>query len=125
MAKKSDLKTSFGERIKSGRPTSARPIEKDNTDEQMISAQDRERRSRYGRKKSGDNSLRATDAYCYTSLALNLDLYNKVREIARRNALPYRDIINAAISKYIELYEAKNGVIKTPRESKISADSLI
>lgn len=126
MAKKEDLMTSFGKRISEGSPKEqkalAGPIP---VSVETISAQERERRSRTGRRKAGDNSPRATDVYAYTSLALDNDLYEKIREIARRNGLPYKDLVNAAMRKYIDLYEAKHGAIVVPRESNISADSLI
>lgn len=61
----------------------------------------------------------------YTSLAVDASLYEKLREIARINGLTYSDLVNAAMRKYIELYEEKYGPVEPPRESRISADSLI
>ena len=129
MAKKEELKSMFGQRISGGSPAgkkapTAKPVETNNG-EQMISAQEAERRSRTGRKPSWDKSKRLKEQSSYTSLSLDGELYDKIREIARVNALPYKDIVNAALAKYIELYEAKNGPIIMPRESNISAASLI
>lgn len=61
----------------------------------------------------------------YTSLAVDAALYEKLREIARLNGLTYSDLVNAAMRKFIELYEEKHGPVVPPRESKISADSLV
>lgn len=129
MAKKEDLMSGFGTRINEGSPTlrksPAAPVDGERSGEREISGQERERRSRAGRRTASDTSKRVTESYTYTSLALDDELYEKIREIARRNSLPYRDIINAALRKFIELYELKNGKISTSRESRISADSLV
>ncbi len=129
MAKKEDLMTGFGTRISEGSPalrkSSTAPDDGERSGERKTDDQERERRSRTGRRSTEDTSRRVTESYTYTSLALDDNLYEKIREIARRNSLPYRDIINAALRKYIELYEAKNGPLSTSRESRISADSLI
>lgn len=61
----------------------------------------------------------------YTSLCIDQDAYEKLREIARRNQLTYNEILDAAIRKYVSLYEAQYGVVELSRESKISADSLV
>ena len=61
----------------------------------------------------------------YTSLYLDSDLYEQVREIAKHNSLSYTEVIKAAMRKYVELYDAKNGPIEPVRESKISADSIV
>lgn len=129
MAKKEDLMSGFGTRISEGSPTLRKPpvapADGERSGEREISGQERERRSRTGRRPAADNSRRVTESYTYTSLALDDELYEKIREIARRNSLPYRDIINASLRKFIELYELKNGKISTSRESRISADSLV
>lgn len=61
----------------------------------------------------------------YTSLMLDMELYNKIREIAKINRLPYNELMDSAMRKFIELYEAKNGPVDLAGESNISADSLI
>lgn len=61
----------------------------------------------------------------FTSLSLDVELYEKIREIARVNKLQYNEILDSAMRKYIELYEVKNGPVEIVRESNISADSLI
>lgn len=129
MAKKEDLKNGFLKRIENGSPSPKTDQSPGNVEreigEHTISAQERERRSRSGRKRVGDTSARLTDSYEYTSLALDVNLYEKIREIGKRNGLPYRDIVNAALRKYIELYEDKNGPVTVSGEAKISAESLI
>ena len=125
MAKKEDLMNGFGQRINKGAAPAAKEPEPGTVPSPKINPQEAERRSRVGRKKSWDTSPRLTDSYNYTSLALNEEIYKKIREIAVRNALPIRDIVNAALSKYVELYEAKHGPITPSRESHISADSLV
>ena len=92
---------------------------------EQITGQEAERRSRVGRRNSGDDRIRLSEQTMYTSLAIDKDLYAKLRQIATINNLPYKDLLNAAIKKYIQLYEAKYGPVTSPRESKITADSLI
>lgn len=126
MAKKENLKNGFGSLLQKGNTiTKDKTSVNNSTSEQTISAQEQERRRRAGRHKAGDGSKRSMESYAYTSLALEIDAYEKIRQIASLNGLPYRDIINAALRKYVELYEAKHGPVQTPRESNISADSLI
>lgn len=90
-----------------------------------ISVQEQTRRERAGRHKNGDDREKLTANNMYTSLAIDKDLYAKIRIIAQVNGLPYKDLLNAALSKYIELYEKKHGPVTTSRESNISAESLI
>ena len=125
MAKKDDLMKGFGDRIAKGSPAPKKANAADDSGERMISAQELERRSRAGRRATGDTSPRATSTEIKTSLSIDMELYDVMREIARRNGLPYKDLINASIRKYIELYEAKNGPVVLPRESRNSADSLV
>lgn len=128
MAKKQDLIDGFESRIKdtvrndkkpAPRNASGRPADK------PVSAQELERRSRVGRKSAGSTESRLGDARTYTSLRINAEQYEKLREIARRNGLPYCDLIDAAIRKFVEQYEAKHGQVEVSRESHISAESLI
>ena len=59
-----------------------------------------------------------------TSLTLNREYYNKIKIIAETNSLNINEIIDAALSLYIDKYEKKHGQI-TPRESKIRAKDLV
>lgn len=61
----------------------------------------------------------------YTSLCIDQDAYEKLREIAHVNNLSLSDLVDAAIRKFVSLYEAQYGVVELSRESKISADSLV
>ncbi len=110
MAKKQDLLENItdvleneGEKIQSRKPFNGKP----------------------GRPARGDNRERAKSVHCYTSLMLEKLPYEKLREIARINGLSYKDLVNASIRKFVELYEAKHGPVETSRESNISAESLI
>lgn len=78
-----------------------------------------------GRPARGEIRQNTQNELCYTSLVLEKEPYEKIREIARANGLSYKDLVSAAIRKFVELYEAKHGPIQTSRESKISAESLI
>ena len=80
---------------------------------------------RPGRPPRGDTRVRSRESSCYTSLYLEREPYEKIREIARINGLSNKDLLNAAIRKYVKLYEAKHGPVEIQRESKISADSLV
>lgn len=59
-----------------------------------------------------------------TSLNIDRNLYKLMNQIAVTNGLTCKDVMNAAMRLYIELYEKKHGPL-TSRESKISADDLI
>lgn len=89
-----------------------------------ISAQELERRSLAGRKPSWDRE-RLTANRTYTSLSLDSESYSKIREIARINGLPYKDLIDAAMRKFVELYEERHGPVVISGEPRISADSLV
>lgn len=80
---------------------------------------------RPGRPSREEGRIRAHEKACYTSLYLDREAYEKLREIARRNGLSNKELLDAAIKKYVELYEAKHGPVETSRESNISAESLI
>lgn len=110
MAKKNDIKSGLesvlnqeGEKILKRQPFAGRP----------------------GRPTRGDTRVRAHESSVYTSLYLNRENYEKLREIARINGLTNKDLLDAAIRKYIELYEEKYGPVEVARESRISADSLV
>jgi len=90
-----------------------------------VSRQELERRSRTGRRPSGDTRERLTDDRMYTSLSLDEDAYTKIRLIARLNGQPYRDLVNATLRKYVELYEKRHGPVEQVKKPEISADSLI
>lgn len=110
MAKKNDIKNGLtdmlnaeGEKILTRKPFAGRP----------------------GRPARGDARVRSHDVNCYTSLYLERESYDKLREIARLNGLSKSELVNAAVKKFIELYEAKHGPVEVQRESNISAESLV
>ena len=129
MAKKEDLMSGFVRRIEEGTPTpskvveSAKPAFRSGERKELTPQQ--KKRMRDGKKNVSTGGMPARSNYLYTSLALDADLYEKIRQIADANGLIYRDVINAALELYIERYEAKNGPVETLQESKISAKSLI
>lgn len=120
MAKKEDLMNGFGTRINEGSPAlRKRPSDSPNGERSG------ERKDNVRKRGANSEARKGSQTYTYTSLALDDELYAKIRRIADDNSLPYRDIVNAAFRKYVELYEAKHGPVQTPRESHISADALI
>lgn len=121
MSDKKSLSAGFGNLL-DRRPVQ-KPASRPAGDE--ITEQEKERRSRAGRHRNGDSREKLTANIMYTSLAIDKDLYAKIRAIAQANGLPYKDLINASLSKYIELYEKKHGAVDVTRESNISAASLI
>lgn len=59
-----------------------------------------------------------------TSLTVDKVKYDKIKHIALANGLNINEILDAAMELYINVYEENNGPI-TPRESRISAISLV
>lgn len=128
MAKRQDLIDGFQSRLKETSKNDKKPAPRKTDgqpDGKPLSTQEIERRSRVGRKGAGNAESRLGDARTYTSLRINAEQYEKLREIARRNGLPYCDLIDAAIRRFVEQYEVKHGQVEVSRESHISAESLI
>ena len=92
--------------------------------EHLLSIPDVENRLSAGRPRKGDNRPRMLETNKRTSLTVDKDLYATLCQIAYDNGLSIKDVMNAALRKYISLYEAKHGPV-TRRESHISADSLV
>lgn len=92
--------------------------------EHLLSVPDAEARLSAGRPRKGDNRPRMLETNKRTSLTVDKELYGTLCQIAYDNGLNIKDVMNAALRKYISLYEAKHGPV-TRRESRISADSLI
>lgn len=106
---KSFLDAIEGRSLRERRPERGRPSGRQNPSETDFDAPDVEsRKYRFQR----------------TSLTLNREYYNKVKIIAETNSLNINEIIDAALSLYIDKYEKKHGLI-TPRESKIRARDLV
>ena len=124
MAKTEDLKNDFGNRMKKGTPV------RKSLDDRLKEGADGERTESAKAPTAAIRRGRAAaerigHAYNYTSLHIEPGVYEQLREIARRNRLTYTEVVNAAFRKYVELYEARHGSLETPRESNISADSLV
>jgi hypothetical protein len=92
--------------------------------EHMLSVPDADSRLTAGRPRKGDNRPRMLETNKRTSLTVDKELYATLCQIAYDNGLSIKDVMNAALRKYISLYEAKHGPV-TLRESHISADSLV
>lgn len=50
--------------------------------------------------------------YGRTSLIINLEKYEKLREVAFQKNLAIKDVLEVAMDMFIEKYESKNGPIK-------------
>lgn len=97
-------------------------------DRRTIRRPERGRPSRRQTEPEMTNETPDTESRKYhfqrTSLTLNREYYNKIKIIADTNSLNINEIIDAALSLYIDKYEKKHGQI-TPRESKIRARDLV
>ena len=63
-------------------------------------------------RKNTDERGNRTDGYSRTSLIVNNEKYAKVKEIAFRESLTMKEIIEVVLDMAIERYEAKHGEIK-------------
>lgn len=59
-----------------------------------------------------------------TSLVVDRDKYDKVKQIAIDNGLNINEVVDAAFELFVEEYEKRHGEI-TSRESRISARDLV
>lgn len=59
-----------------------------------------------------------------TSLMVDRDKYDKVKQIAVNNGLNINEVVDAAFELFVEEYEKRHGEI-TSRESRISARDLV
>lgn len=88
------------------------------TDEALREALKRKRMEGRGRpRKNTDKNGKRTDGYSRTSLILNDGQVAKIKEIAFRETLTMKEIVEAALNLAIEKYEAKHGVVKPHPES--------
>lgn len=130
MTQKNDMKKGLDDLLaapgKKQKPVS-KPSKEITADEQFESIKIEHNPVRRGRpakteQPNGRDSL--TTQFRRTSLMVNKELYKKISTIASINSLSVSEVINASLKLYITMYENKHGEI-TPRESNISADSLI
>lgn len=123
MANKEDMKTGL-DALLTGSAKKAARKETVPTREQLESAQNAHRKANAGRPRKDDTRERLSATRKTTTLSIEKGLYSKIGEIALLNGLNISEVVNGALRNYIKLYEKKHGEI-TPRESNISADSLI
>ena len=72
-----------------------------------------------GRPRKNDQLGRRTDGYNRTSLIINVEKWAKIKEIALRETITLKEIIELALDMVIERYERKHGEVKPqPREKK-------
>lgn len=72
-----------------------------------------------GRPRKNDQLGRRMDGYDRTSLIIPVKKWEKVKEIALRETITLKEIVELAIDMVIERYESKHGEIKPqPREKK-------
>lgn len=74
-------------------------------------------------RKNTDRLGRRTDGYNRTSLIVPVDKWAKIKEIAFRETLTMKEIVELAIDMVIERYEAKHGEVK-PQQRKIDINDI-
>lgn len=76
-----------------------------------------------GRKRNDDESALITRNDVRTCMVLDKGQYDKIREIALREAMTIKDLTNIMFQFAIDHYEKKNGVV-IPRAEKPTKKSL-
>ena len=72
-----------------------------------------------GRPRKNDQLGRRMDGYDRTSLIINVEKWAKVKEIALRETLTLKEIVELALDMVIERYESKHGeIIPAPERKK-------
>lgn len=72
-----------------------------------------------GRPRKNDQLGRRMDGYDRTSLIINVEKWEKIKEIALRETLTLKEIVEYALDLVIERYESSHGEVKPlPREKK-------
>lgn len=92
-------------------------------DEELRAAlQERLRQKRMigrGRPRTAhDDRGKRTDGYNRTSLIVNVEKWEKIKEIAFRETLTMKEITELALDMIIERYESKNGAIVITEKEK-------
>lgn len=94
-------------------------------DEQLKEALRKRRMQHRGRPKKGADFISQTDGYQRISLIAQTEKMDKIREIALRESLTIKEVVEAAFDLAIERYEAKRGEIKpTKVGAKVKKDNL-
>lgn len=65
-----------------------------------------------GRPRKNDQLGRRMDGYDRTSLIINVEKWAKVKEIALRETLTLKEIVELALDMVIDRYESKHGEVK-------------
>ena len=76
-----------------------------------------------GRKRNDDDSALITRNDVRTCMVLDKEQYDKIREIALREAMTIKDLTNIMFQFAIDHYEKKNGKV-VPRAEKPTKKSL-
>ena len=76
-----------------------------------------------GRKRNDDESALITRNDVRTCMVLDKEQYDKIREIALREAMTIKDLTNIMFQFAIDHYEKKNGVV-IPRAEKPTKRSI-
>lgn len=85
----------------------------------LIERQAQKRLIGRGRPRKNDQQGRRTDGYERTSLIINKEKWAIIKEIALRETLTMKEIVELALDDVIERYEKKHGtVIPQEREKK-------
>lgn len=90
--------------------------------------QKKARTAKSGRPRKWDRDQNGTpqraDGYRRTSMIVNVELGAKLKEIAFREGLTEKDVLEAAMRKAVESYEEKNGKIVPTDRDKLTAKGL-
>ncbi len=92
-------------------------------DAKLRAALIRKQCERRGRPKKTAEQRVDPDTYQRTTLILDKVLMDKFREISFRETLTLKELVNSALARAIEVYEAKNGKI-VPKEHGANAADL-
>lgn len=63
-------------------------------------------------RKNTDRNGKRTDGYSRTSLIVNDELWAKIKEVAFRETLTMKEIVDLALHMVVDRYEAKHGTIE-------------
>lgn len=90
--------------------------------------QKKARAAKSGRPRKWDRDQNGTpqraDGYRRTSMIVNIELAAKLKEIAFRESLTEKDVLEAAMRKAVESYEAKNGKVVPTDRDKLTTKGL-
>lgn len=70
-------------------------------------------------RKNTDQTGKRTDGYSRTSLIVNDELWAKIKEVAFKETLTMKEIVDLALRMVVERYESKHGTIKPQPENHI------